>query len=515
MILPKPQSCERGDGRFRLTPDTTVFADAGSEPAARALRSGISPATGFPFPSASTADRADIRLTVDADALGPEAYTLNVDADGIRIVGGDPAGVFYGVQSLRQLLPPEVYGTKPIDRIWEVEHVSVRDAPRFSWRGMMLDVGRHFMSKEFVCKFIDLLAMHKLNVFHFSLTQDQGWRLQIDKYPKLTEVGAWRSETIVGHMRDYASPEDYQYDGKPHGGYYTKDDIREILAYAEARFVTVIPEINMPGHMLAAIAAYPELGNGTGPYQVGKIWGIMDQVLNVQDSTLAFCQDVLTEVLELFPSHIIHAGGDECPKTEWKASAAAQARMRELGLETEEQLQLWFTTRIANFLKEKGRRFVGWDEILEGGGPAELPDDVVVMSWRSEDGGIEAARGGLDVVMSPTSYAYFDYYQGDPATEPLAIGGSVPLEKVYDYHVVPEELDEKAAEHVIGTQANVWTEYIPNSEHVEYMIAPRMCAFAEAAWRERKVDPYETFVQERLRPQLARFDAIGVNYRPL
>ncbi|HEY6738036.1 MAG TPA: beta-N-acetylhexosaminidase [Actinopolymorphaceae bacterium] len=514
MILPKPQRSERREGAFALTAATTLYADDSAAKAAAALRTALAPATGYQL-AAADRDGADIRLTVDPAVGGEEAYALTVSPERVEITGGGPAGVFYGVQSLRQLLPAETFGTAKVERdSWQIPAVEVEDAPRFGWRGTMLDVGRHFMPKEFVLKLIDLLALHKLNVLHFHLTEDQGWRIQIDKYPRLTEVGAWRDGTLVGHLRDYKDRE-LVFDGKRHGGFYTKDDIREIVAYAADRFVTVVPEIDMPGHMLAAIAAYPELGNGTGPYEVRKHWGIADQVINLDEKTLDFCRDVLSELIELFPSTYIHCGGDECPKKEWKQSAAAQARKAELGLADEDALQAWFTGQMAKFLTEKGRRFVGWDEVLEGGGPANLPNDVVVMSWRSEEGGIEAARGGLDVVMSPTQYCYFDYYQGDPESEPLAIGGNLPLEKVYDYHVVPEELDESAARHVLGTQVNVWTEYIPTPEHAEYMWAPRACAFAEAAWRQRKEDDFDTFVADRLKPHLARLDAIGVNYRPL
>jgi hexosaminidase len=516
VILPKPQQLQRRDGAFTLTSTTTLHADADSARAAEALRQALGPATGFAFAPAGADEQAGISLTVDSTHLGPEAYQLTVTSDGIEIVGGGPAGVFYGVQSLRQLLPTEAFSRTTVARTWEVPAVTVTDAPRFGWRGAMLDVARHFMPKEFVLKLLDLLALHKLNVFHFHLTEDQGWRLAIDKYPRLTEVGAWRPETLVGHG---STPDDQKtYDGTPHGGFYTKDDIREIVAYAAERFITVVPEIDMPGHMLAAIAAYPELGNGLKPTQVWTRWGISEQVLNVEDSTLDFCRDVLAEVMELFPSPFVHCGGDECPKTEWKQSPSAQARIAELGLADEDALQAWFTGQMAAYLSANGRRFVGWDEVLEGGGPANLPDDVVVMSWRSEQGGIEAARGGLDVVMAPCQYVYLDYYQSeDRDAEPLAIGGFLPLSKVYSYRPIPGELEPEAAKHVLGAQAQLWTEYVPNPEHAEYMYFPRLCAFAEAVWRDDTagVDPFETFVEQRLQPHLARLDTLGVKYRPL
>lgn len=515
MIIPKPRKLERRDGAFALTATTTLSADQASTQAANALRTMLGPATGFSFEPAADAGSAGISLTVDADRFGPEAYSLTVTPDRIEIVGGDAAGAFYGVQSLRQLLPAEAFSPTKVDRSWEVPAVEIEDQPAYGWRGSMLDVGRHFMPKDFVLKFIDLLALHKLNVLHFHLTEDQGWRIEIEKYPKLTEVGAWRDETLVGHGR--VSEAEATYDGKRHGGFYTKDEIREIVAYAAERFVTVVPEIDMPGHMVAAITAYPELGNGTGPYSVRTRWGIADQVLNVEESTVQFCRDVLAEVVDLFPAPYVHTGGDECPRKEWEASEAAQRRIAELGLSSAEDLQPWFSQQMADFLASKGRRMVGWDEVLEGGGPEALPRDVVVMSWRGEKGGVEAAEGGLDVVMSPNTYLYFDYYQADPEGEPLAIGSLIPLSKVYEYRVVPEGLSDEAAAHILGSQCNVWTEYMPTPEHVEYMWAPRAMAFAEAVWRDpsAEADPFETFVAERLRPHLARLDAIGVNYRKL
>ena len=412
MILPKPRHLERLDGAFHLTNATTVRADDASALAAqalvRALGLSLTPADG----GADSADQHEIVLSVDGSQLPADAYTLSITPDRIDITGGDSAGVFYGVQSLRQLLPAEAFGTTRVpDRGWQVPAVTVADQPRFGWRGTMLDVGRHFMPKEFVLRLIDLIALHKLNVLHLHLTEDQGWRLPVDKYPRLTEIGAWRTETLIGHGR--APANEQTFDGTPHGGFYTADDIREIVAYATERFVTIVPEIDMPGHMLSAIAAYPELGNGLQPASVWRRWGISEQVLNVEDGTLDFCRDVLDEVMRLFPGTLVHCGGDECPKAEWRASPAVQERMRELGLPDEDALQAWFTAQMAAHLAKNGRRFVGWDEVLEGGGPANLPDDVVVMSWRSEQGGIEAARGGLDVVMAPLSHTYFDYYQSE------------------------------------------------------------------------------------------------------
>lgn len=519
MILPKPHQLTRLDGAFTLTSSARVRADEAAGPAVAALRRALEPITGGTIARAVDGEPAAITITVDAERFGPEAYSLTVTPEGIEIVGGDAAGAFYGVQSLRQLLPAETF--KPADRpqgdrTFEVPAVRVTDRPTFRWRGTMLDVARHFMPKEFVLQLIDLLALHKLNVLHLHLTEDQGWRIEIPKYPRLTEVGAWRPETLVGHAHRPES--EYTFDGTPHGGFYTQDDIREIVAYAAERFVTVMPEIDMPGHMLAAIAAYPELGNGLKPAKVWTRWGISEQILNVEDSTLDFCRDVLAEVMRLFPSQLIHCGGDEVPKAEWKVSPSAQRRIRELGLADENELQAWFTAQMATYLAEHGRRFVGWDEVLEGGGPAKLPDDVVVMSWRGEEGGIQAAQAGLDVIMATRTHLYFDYYQSkDHEAEPLAIGGFTPLEKVYGYRPVPAALDADAAKHVLGAQCQLWTEYVPTVEHAQYMLFPRLCAFAETVWRDESqgIDDYAVFLNERLRPHLARLDALGVNYRPL
>lgn len=515
MILPKPRQLRTSSGTYALSAATTVYADEASAPAAEALRRGLGPATGFDFPAHSDRETAGIGLVVDSTNLAPEAYTISVTPERVEIVGGNPAGVFYGVQSLRQLLPPEAFGSERVDRTWELPAVEVEDAPAFRWRGTLLDVCRHFVPKSFVLKLIDLLALHKLNVLHLHITDDQGWRLPVDRYPKLTEIGAWRDETLIGHGHQ---PEDQKrYDGTPHGGFYTKADLREIVAYAAERFVMVVPEVDMPGHMLAALTAYPELGNGTAPYSVLREWGISKQVLNIEESTLDFCRNVLAEVIELFPTPYIHTGGDECPRDEWRTSEAVRHRIAELGLDGVDDIQPWFSGQLAEFISSKGRRMVGWDELLEDGGPEALRDDVVVMSWRNEEAGVEAARAGLDVVMAYCQYTYFDYYQGDPETEPLAIGGNVPIEKVYEYHVVPDGMDEKAAAHVLGSQVQLWTEYMPTTEQVEYMWAPRACAFAEAVWRDRDapVDPYDEFVSQRLRPHLARLDAIGVDYRAL
>ena len=367
------------------------------------------------------------------------------------------------------------------------------------------------MPKEALLKHIDLMALHKLNVFHWHLTEDQGWRIEIKKYPKLTEVGGFRKDSPVGPVpRDKDGKRAWVYQGKAHGGFYTQDDVREVVRFAADRFITVVPEIEMPGHARAAIAAYPELGNTGKPLEVATNWGVFTEVFNTEDATLGFLQNVLTEVLELFPSKFIHLGGDECVKNEWKASPAAQARIKALGLKDENQLQSWFVHQMDTWLTAHGRRLVGWDEILEGG----LAPGATVMSWRGEDGGIQAARAGHDVVMAPEQPTYFDHAQSKDPREPSNIGGLNSIESVYAYEPVPAQLSAKEAEHVLGAQAQLWTEYIPNPRHLEYMAWPRLCAMSEVVWSPREGRDLAAF-KERLREHLPRLRALDVNFRTL
>jgi hexosaminidase len=440
-IVPAPSRVSWGEGKFMLTPDTAIVAEAPAADAAGLFAAQIAPATGFALPVIAEAvgdGRSVIAFMLDVGLvhLGAEGYCLTVTPSHVLARAAQPAGLFYAAQSLRQLLPPEIFHPARVEDVaWMMPCVEIEDIPRFGWRGAMLDVSRHFMPKEFVLRFIDLLALHKLNVFHWHLTDDQGWRIEIKKYPRLTEVGAWRKETLVGRLlRDT----EMVFDGTPHGGFYTQDDVHEVVAYAQARHVTVVPEIEMPGHAQAAITAYPELGNVIEPLDVRTYWGICENVYNVEESTLTFLQDVLDEVLDLFPSTFIHVGGDEVPKKQWRESPAAQARMRELGLHDEEELQSYFIRRMDAYLTSKGRRLLGWDEILEGGVAA----NATVMSWRGVAGGIAAAGSGHDVVMAPNIYTYFDYYQSeDRDHEPLAIGGFVPLERAYAFEPVGAIVD--------------------------------------------------------------------------
>lgn len=511
-IVPYPASLVHHEGVFRIVPDTVIQAFGDAHPTGRQLRGYLSPATGYRLPVEPAGDPkpGSIRMQLDPAMarLGDEGYRLVVRPDYIDLRASTATGLFYGVQTLRQLLPPAIFRQARVEGVaWEVPCVEIEDYPRFRWRGLMMDSCRHFMPKEFVKKTIDLLALHKMNVFHWHLTEDQGWRLEIKRYPRLTEIGAWRKETIVGHGGN-PNP---TFDGIPHGGYYTQDDAREIVAYAAERHIMVVPEIEMPGHAQAAIAAYPELGNTGERLEVWTRWGVNENVFNVEESTIQFLQNVLEEVLDIFPSPFIHIGGDEVPKKQWQESPRAQARMRELGLNDEHELQSWFIRRMDTFLTERGRRLIGWDEILEGG----LAPGATVMSWRGTAGGIAAAKMGHDVVMSPTSHLYFDYYQSrDRASEPLAIGGFLPLSRVYEYEPIPSELNAEEAKRVLGAQGNVWTEYIKNPKQFEYMAFPRTCALAEVVWTPATGRDYDRFLSA-LKTHLQRLQILDVNFRPL
>jgi hexosaminidase len=517
-IIPRPVSLTPRSGHFTLSARTVIASDAAFRDVARRFARELAPATGFDLavrPSGGSAGAASsassIRFHRDASlekTLGAEGYRLEVRPGRVTIAAAGPAGAFYATRTILQLLPADVFRSAPIPgTTWTMPAVRIEDYPRFAWRGAHLDAARHFMPKAFVKKYIDLLALQKMNRFHWHLTDDQGWRIEIEKYPRLTTVGAWRSESVVGHPHTDTTKN--VYDHKPTGGFYTQDDIREIVAYARERFVTVVPEIEMPGHSQAAIAAYPMLGNFGDTMPVWTSWGVSPHILNPSDTTIHFMQDVLTEVMALFPSPFIHVGGDEAPKTEWKASPRAQAKIKELGLKNEDELQSWFITQMDTFLSTHGRRLVGWDEILEGG----LAPNAVVMSWRGTAGGIAAARAGHDVVMAPGDYTYFDHYQSrDQAAEPLAIGGYLPIDSVYAYDPVPAQLEPQFASHILGAQAQLWTEYIPDPKQAEYMAYPRMCALAEVLWTPAAERDFSDF-SRRLPAEEERLRALDVNYR--
>jgi len=518
-VIPRPLHMTRGTGEFAFTSGTVIVTDRATRDIGYQLADWVRPATGYRLSVVSAPGAAirvvSLRLDPALARLGEEGYRLSVTPTRIVIRAFRPAGAFYAVQTLRQLLPPDNFRQALVAGLtWSVPVVEIEDIPRFPWRGAHLDVSRSFMPKEFVKKYIDLLALHKLNRFHWHLTDDQGWRIEIKKYPRLTAIGAWRRNSLVGVQHNYADTTQWVYDNVPHGGFYTQDDVREVVAYAQARFITVVPEIEMPGHAQAAIAAYPWLGNTGQQLEVLAHWGVDANILNPSDSAIHFMQDVLTEVLALFPSHWVHTGGDEAVKVQWQASPVAQARIRELGLHSENELQSWMTAQMSRWLEARGRALIGWDEILEGGTEGLAPN-AVVMSWRGMEGGIAAAQAGHDVVMTPTSNTYFDYYQSrNTAAEPLAIGGFLPLETVYAFEPVPAGFDSVQAAHILGTQGQIWTEYQRNPKNVEYMVFPRLVALAEVAWTSRDQRNFADFTA-RLATHVARLGVLDVNYRPL
>jgi len=500
-LVPEPVSVKELPGKFVVGPGTSLAVDQAApafRDVARFLAARLRESTGFPLPLDTAATRpapGQIYFASGSVAGGEEAYALDVSNGGIRISAQAPAGAFYAMQTLLQLLPPEIeYGSLFQGLSWTIPCVQVKDAPRFPWRGMHLDVGRHFFGKKFVEEYIDLLSRYKFNVFHWHLTEDQGWRIEIKKYPRLTTVGSWRKETLG--------------DGQPHGGFYTQDEVREVVAYARERFITIVPEIEMPGHSTSALAAYPELSCTGGPFDVQTKWRVFDDVYCAgNDKTFEFLDDVLTEVMALFPGPYIHIGGDECPKTRWKACPKCQARIKAEGLANEHELQSYFIKRIERFVNAHGKRLIGWDEILEGG----LAPNATVMSWRGIDGGIAAATAGHGVVMSPTSNCYFDYYQGLTG-EPWAVGSYLPLEKVYAYEPVPPGLTPEQARHILGAQGNVWTESIPGPPQAEYMAFPRACAMSEVVWTPAAKKDFRDF-SARMADQYDRFVMRGVNAR--
>lgn len=443
-----------------------------------------------------------IVLSLGLPHENPDAYQLKVTEQGVNITAPTAAGVFYGIQTLRKSLPV-VKETQVV-----LPQVVVNDEPRFRHRGMMLDVARHFFSLDSIKRYIDLMALHNINRFHWHITDDQGWRIEIKKYPELTQIGSKRSETVIGHNTG-------KYDGIPYGGFYTQEEAREIVAYARDRFITVIPEIDMPGHMQGALAAFPDMGCTGGPYEVWKMWGVSEDVLCAGNpKTLEFVKNVLSELLGIFPSEYIHVGGDECPKTQWAKCPKCQAKINSLKLKAdkhhskEEQLQSYFISEVEKFLNAHGRQIIGWDEILEGG----LAPNATVMAWRGVNEGVKAVKLQHDVIMVPTSYLYFDYYQAKgKEQEPMAIGGYVPLEKVYSFDPVPANLTPEEAKHIIGTQANLWTEYITSFRHVEYMVLPRMDALAEVQWVEPAQKNYEDFLS-RMPKMFDIYDIYGHNY---
>lgn len=509
-LIPYPQTLTPRTGSFTFSKRTVILCPSDQ---AEVLKLAQQFAVQFELVSGLKLEIKDLTKAVPDNALifqpdakfeNAEAYRLTVSPRGIRIQAKAANGFFYGLQTLYQLMPVEIYGKKlNADKKWSARAVEISDAPRFAYRGLHLDVCRHFFPVEFIKKYIDAMAIHKLNTFHWHLTEDQGWRIEIKKYPKLTEIGSRRDETMVGYYYDRLPQ---QFDGKPYGGYYTQAEAREVVAYAKERFITIIPEIELPGHAQAAIASYPFLScTQDSTVKVATKWGVFKDVYCPRDTTFGFLQDVLTEIMDIFPSTYIHIGGDECPKDRWKACPDCQALIRKLNLKDENGLQSYFVHRIERFLNSKGRKIIGWDEILDGG----LDPNATVMSWRGTQGGITAAKAGNDVIMTPGEFCYFDHCQSDPIAEPLSIGGFLPLQKVYQYEPVPTELSATEARHVLGAQANVWSEYLPTSESVEYMVFPRLSAMSEVLWTPKPNRNWDSFAK-RMPSEFRRYEQVGI-----
>jgi len=509
-LIPLPAEISNHPGHFVLRPDTRITWSGGVGAAitSEQLASMLKTATRYDLSTAGGTE-GDIRLIIDATIIWKkEEYRLEVKRKSVTLTAGTAEGLFRGAQTLMQLLPPQIYADDPADNVrWRIPCVRITDYPRFGWRGMHLDVSRHFFDKEFVKKYIDILAMHKINVFHWHLVDDQGWRIEIKKYPKLTEIGAWRvdREEMPWDSREPQQPGEKA----TYGGFYTQDDIREIVDYAAERHITVVPEIEMPAHVGSALAAYPEFSCTGGPFTVppGGVWPITDIYCAGKDETFAFLEEVLTEVMDLFPSEYIHIGGDEADKTEWKQCPDCQARIREEGLKDEHELQSYFIRRIERFLNANGRKLIGWDEILQGG----LAPEATVMSWQGFEGGIKAATSGHRAVMAPVSHCYFNVYQGDPASEPESFRGLLTLRKVYSFEPVPAELSTEESDFIIGAQGCLWTEYITDGTTAEYMILPRLTALSEVVWTPAGERSWKGF-NHRLTQMMKRYDEAGINY---
>jgi hexosaminidase len=509
-LIPQPTNIEIVKGNFVLNKKTVIQADENSFEA-KYLQQAIKEKTGLDLKiglnsksnnKISFSQMNPIRFKPKFDSEGNISintnegkYSLYIKKNEIQFSQINSVGNFYGIQTLLQLIPFQK------NEEIKLPCLNIEDQPKYAWRGMHLDCSRHFFPKEFIKKYIDYLAMYKFNTFHWHLTDDQGWRIEIKKYPKLTEVGAWRNGSMIGRY------DDQKFDDKRYGGFYTQDEIKEIVKYATERHITVVPEIEMPGHALAALAAYPEYSCTGGPFEVGKIWGVYDDVFCPKDETFTFLENILTEVIALFPSEYIHIGGDECPKTRWKVCPHCQKRMKDENLKDEHELQSYFIQRIEKFVNSKGRKIIGWDEILEGG----LAPNAAVMSWRGTEGGIAAAKQKHFVVMSPGSHCYFDHYQDEPKNEPIAIGGFTSVEKVYSFEPTPKELTSEEAKYILGAQANVWSEYILSPEHVEYMVFPRMAALSEVLWGTSNPEKYLDF-KNRLIQHFKIYDVKGINY---
>ena len=502
-VIPLPQEVTLTQkGAFVLTGATPIVYPEGDEQLkndAQFLSDYIADVTALRLTTTSAKVKNAITLRLNKKVQSKEGYVITVDKKGVVIEGATAAGVFYGVQTLRKSIPVD----KSLTEV-TLPGVVLKDAPRFGYRGVMLDCARHYFPVKFVKQFIDLIAMHNMNVFHWHLTDDQGWRIEVKKYPGLAKVGSVREKTVLGHNSDV-------FDDTPYGGYYTQEEAREIVKYAADRFITVIPEIDMPGHMIAALAAYPDMGCTGGPYKVCQIWGVMPDVLCLgNEKTYQFCEDVLSEMMDIFPSEYIHLGGDETPNVRWKECPKCKALMAKENL-TPGKLQGYFTNRIEKFVNSKGRRIIGWDEILDG----DINQSATIMSWRGTAPGARGAKMGHDVIMSPSSHVYFDYYQTRQGEsqweEPLLIGGNLPIERTYSLEPVPEGADAETASHIIGVQGNLWTEYIAGPSLAEYQVLPRMGALSEVQWRPQGQKDFENY-KVRQTKMLKLYDAYGLVY---
>ena len=503
-IVPITNHLEETNGAFVLKSNTSIgVIDAELIPAAEYLADMLSSATGYDLKVKEGEGTITLAL---GDVQGKEgAYTLTAESDKVNITGNSYGGVIAGIESLRQLFPPQIESKEIVKGTdWAIPAVNIQDAPRFEWRGIMLDVSRHFYTIGEVKELLDVMALYKMNKFHWHLTDDQGWRIEIKKYPKLTTVGGYRKKTIVGYMWDNPT----EWDTKRYGGFYTQEDIKEVVAYAKKRFVEIIPEIEMPGHSVAALTAYPEYSCTGGPFEVEGRWGVFNDIYCTKESTFTFMQDILDEVVELFPSSYIHLGGDEASRIRWKNCVHCQERMKQEHLTKEAELQTYFINRIENYLNTKGKKIIGWDEILEGG----ILQRATVMSWRGEKGGIHAAKAGYDVIMSPNIYMYFNCLQSKVNEKKIGNPNRViTLEKVYNYHPVPEVLSADEAKHIKGVQANLWTEYMSALDEMEYMLYPRVAALSEVAWSKKENKDYGRFCT-RLESIRRHYDVLGVNY---
>ena len=513
-IIPAPRFLEKGQGKFVFNKETRIILkDKNAEAPLRFLTDRLTRTAQLPVKVQNSTQKHSGNYVIfdraNDSALGNEGYKINISSEYIQVLANKEAGFFYAIQSLLQLLPAEIYSNTTVYKdSWSIPAANITDTPQFEHRGLHLDVGRHLYPVSFIKKYIDLMSMQKMNRFHWHLTEDQGWRIEIKKHPKLTEIGSQRSGTVIGRNSG-------EYDNTPYGGFYTQEQAKEIVDYAAERYITVVPEIDLPGHMLAALAAYPELGCTGGPYEVWRQWGVADDVLCAgNDQVLKFLEDVYGELIEIFPSEYIHVGGDECPKVRWEKCPKCQARIKALGLKSdknhskEERLQSFVINHIEKFLNDHGRQIIGWDEILEGG----LAPNATVMSWRGESGGIEAAKQKHDVIMTPNTYLYFDYYQAkDTENEPFGIGGYLPMERVYSYEPMPASLTPEEQQYIKGVQANLWTEYIATFSHAQYMVLPRWAALCEVQWSTPDKKNYEDFLS-RLPRLIKWYDAEGYNY---